>query len=681
VAEGDGGGLATGANTRTPDVFISYASQDAPLANTVVAALEREGLKCWIAPRDVTPGEFYADAIVRAINEAIILVLILTENAITSPHVLREVERTSAKRHSIVSFRIGAVTLPPALEYFLSASHWLDATTSGVDSAMPKLVEAVKRLVAPSSGVDPGCTSDIAKRTADLLPHPPSTKSGPRLSGPVIALSAVIALGLAYFAADRLWFSKHATGERHFAVEAPAAAPLAPAISEKSVAVLPFVDMSEKKDQEYFSDGLSEELIDMLTKIPDLQVPARTSSFYFKGKQTTVEDIAKALNVSHVLEGSVRKSGNKLRVTAQLIRVDNGYHLWSESYDREMSDVFKVQDDIAAAVVKALKVSLLQAPRAVSTANSEAYTLYLQARLIWRRGTRESDLKAIEYLQQALRIDPRFAPGWATLAHYYVSHFANYTDEQYQTVRPRVLAAAERAIALEPQISEAHLAKASMLFNMDWDWNAANNEVTTALQLDPRSVDALRLAASIADVRGRHDEALELMLRALSIDPVNANAYAHLAWEQQNLDRNGEAESNFRKALELNPTGDGLHYGLALLAIKRGNAQTALDELEHEPEEAFRLTGRAIAYDALGRSADANRALAELERKYADMAFYGFLMIYASRNDLDQAFYWLDRGYEKRDDGLPLAPMDYFLRNLHGDPRWQKFLRKMNLSE
>ena len=174
-----------------------------------------------------------------------------------------------------------------------------------------------------------------------------------------------------------------------------------------------------------------------------------------------------------------------------------------------------------------------------------------------------------------------------------------------------------------------------------------------------------------------------VLVLSLVITGCNRNAESYVAAGKKLAAKGKTAEAilNYRKALQLNPTGEGLHYGLALLAIKRGNAQTALDELEHEPEEAFRLTGRAIAYDALGRSADANRALAELERKYADMAFYGFLMIYASRNDLDQAFYWLDRGYEKRDDGLPLAPMDYFLRNLHGDPRWQKFLRKMNLSE
>jgi TolB-like protein len=343
VAEGNGEEQTSSARPGTPDVFISYASQDSALADAVVSALERQGLKCWIAPRDVTPGEFYADAIVRAINEAMILVLVLTENAVTSPHVLREVERTSAKRHSIVSFRIGAVKLPPALEYFLSASHWLDASTSSVESAMPKLVEAVKRLVAPSSGVDSNRANDTMTSAADLFPRPPSANASQRVSRPVLALSAVIALGLAYLAVNKLWLEKHTAGTQPVAAMAPAPAPAAQVISEKSVAVLPFIDMSEKKDQEYFSDGLSEELIDMLTKIPDLRVPARTSSFYFKGKQATIADIAKALGVAHVLEGSVRKSGNTLRITAQLIRVDSGYHIWSETYDRQFDDIFKIQ--------------------------------------------------------------------------------------------------------------------------------------------------------------------------------------------------------------------------------------------------------------------------------------------------------------------------------------------------
>jgi len=278
------------------DAFISYASQDATVANAIVAALERAELKCWIAPRDVTPGEFYADAIVRALNAARTFVIVLTGNAVSSPHVLREVERASAKRHPIISFRVGSVALPPALEYFLSASHWLDAGASGIDNALPKLVEAVQRLVAPPSAVESG-RAGAAKSAAELLPHAPvDTKSSRRMSRLAVGFAVVLAIVMTYLVVDRFWLQKHAANERPVAAAAPIAA-----LSDKSVAVLPFVDMSEKKDQEYFSDGLSEELIDRLAHSADLKVIARTSSFQFKGKNEDVRTIGQRLGVANLL--------------------------------------------------------------------------------------------------------------------------------------------------------------------------------------------------------------------------------------------------------------------------------------------------------------------------------------------------------------------------------------------
>jgi adenylate cyclase len=236
-----------------------------------------------------------------------------------------------------------------------------------------------------------------------------------------------LCVALAYFVVDKFWLSKHAGSERPVAALAPAAAPVAPAISEKSVAVLPFLDMSEKKDQEYFSDGISEELIDLLTKVPGLHVPARTSSFYFKGKSEDIPTIAKRLLVAHVIEGSVRKSGNRLRVTAQLVRADNGYHLWSETYDRKVDDIFKVQDEIAGAVVKALKVSLLdtEGARAAPTANSEAYALYMQARALILRGAVTDSARAADYLQLAIKLDPKFAPAYARLTQVRTFQYEN----------------------------------------------------------------------------------------------------------------------------------------------------------------------------------------------------------------------------------------------------------------
>jgi len=341
------------ASGSTPSVFISYASLDSAIAESTCEALEKAGVRCWIAPRDVTPGAFYGDEIVHAIDAAKAIVLILSQNAATSPHVLREVERAASKRHAVISLRIDKGPLPAGLEYFLNTSQWLDASSGDTSRALPKLVSAVGAAIQAPTVTPTGLPTARALAPAVAAISP---------KGLVFVVASVVGLALVGFAADRLWLSSHraaAIPTTTPVASAPVPSTAAPVIPEKPVAVLAFVDMSEKKDQEYFSDGLSEELIDMLTKVPELRVPARTSSFYFKGKQATLTDIAKALGVTHVLEGSVRKSGSALRVTAQLIRVDNGYHIWSETYDRNQEDVFKIQDDIARAVVDKLRLTLL----------------------------------------------------------------------------------------------------------------------------------------------------------------------------------------------------------------------------------------------------------------------------------------------------------------------------------
>jgi len=366
------------AGTGTPTVFISYASQDAAVAGALVEALERHGVGCWIAPRDVRAGAQYADAIVRAISGAKAIVLVLSENAIASSHVSREIERASSKKRPIIALRIDAAPLTPALEYFLSESHWVEAQTGSMDAAYARLIDAIR---------DPART---APRNTPAVPLEVSAAIG-RAASPklrfnwvLLAVGTVLVGALAALLADKFWIPSHVAHEKPVATSslAPAAGvPAQSTISEKSIAVLPFVDMSEKQDQEYFSDGLSEELIDRLTHAPDLRVISRTSSFYFKGKQATIGDIAKTLGVSHVLEGSVRKAGRKLRITAQLIRASDGSHLWSQTYDRSLADVFKVQDEIAGTVAQALKVALRSGTTGRTEASQEAVQLGAEGQL------------------------------------------------------------------------------------------------------------------------------------------------------------------------------------------------------------------------------------------------------------------------------------------------------------
>jgi TolB-like protein len=355
------------------DVFISYANQDTAVADALCASLERCGLSCWIAPRDVMPGALYADSIVRAINGAKILILVLSGHSVASSHVGKEIERASSKSRPIIALRIDAAPLTPSLEYFLSESQWVDATSIGIEAAHAKLAEAVQ---AQLRGTGPGTKGAVATGAASAKPS--------RKRWPAVAALAVAALiGVAVFV--RFWPAPRSpavvqTVPGSTGVAAPDGSVQGTVDTQKSVAVLPFEDLSKNKDEAYFSDGLAGELIDLLAKVPGLRVPARMSSFYFKGRQATLQEIARALNVSHVLEGTVRSSGQTLRVTTDLVSVDTGTPVWSETYDRKLDDVFKIQDDIAGSVVGALKVSLLgkAAPRATPTANSADYTAYLK---------------------------------------------------------------------------------------------------------------------------------------------------------------------------------------------------------------------------------------------------------------------------------------------------------------
>jgi TolB-like protein/lipoprotein NlpI len=659
-------------------VFISYASQDATVAGALVEALEQNGVKCWIAPRDVKAGAQYADAIVRAISGAKAVVLVLSESAAASSHVSREIERASSRKRPIIALRIDAAPLTPALEYFLSESQWVEAQTGRMETAYAKLIDDIRDPARTAPRNTPAASLKVSAATA--------RPAHPKLRFNWIVLAAGTLFVVAALLVYKFWISSHVAQERPVATSSLAPAVGVPAqatISEKSVGVMPFLDMSEKKDQEYFSDGLSEELIDMLTKIPALRVPARTSSFYFKGKQATIADIAKALSVAHLLEGSVRKSGNTLRITVQLVRADNGYHLWSQTYDRKLDDIFKIQDEIASAVVKALKVSLLgdAVPKPKGTGNVEAYTLYLQGRAgVLRAGTVADFEKAADYLQQALKLDPKFAPAWVWLSvvRSIQAGWVIPVQQGYEEARR----AASQAQALDPNLSEAHSVMGQIHLYYDWDWARTHSEVQKALELDPSNPYAWLFGGRLAQITGHYDEALESYQRAVASDPLNAFVHKYIGYSNYMMGRFAEALAAFRKAADLDP-GKGLFFsiGPGLVKLASGEPTAALAEFERVKDDDDRRFGRAITYHALGRKADADLALAEYEKKYAEADAYRIAEIYAFRGEVDRAFAWLDRAYRQRDGGLPVVRGDPLLKNLHSDPRFKAFLRKMNLPE
>jgi TolB-like protein/Tfp pilus assembly protein PilF len=637
-------------------VFISYASADSGIAHKACSALEAAGFPCWIAPRDVIPGTLYADGIVGAIDDSRILVLLLSKEAVASAHVRRELERAASKRHPIIALKVDAAPLNRAFEYFLNESQWIDASASGTDGAIAKLVDAVGRHLSPGS----------AAAHASQVPVRKALKS--RRAWGIAAAIVVLALVAAYFVTGR------ARLHWQIATTIPVAA--------KSIAVLPFVDMSEKKDQEYFGDGMAEEIIDLLAKVPDLLVPARTSSFYFKGKSTKVPEIARELGVAQVLEGSIRRSGDRIRVTAQLVRADTGYHLWSETYDRPLDDIFKVQDDIANAVVQALQVTLMGGPltrQKGGTQNLEAYQLYLRALSSMRQNTVPSITAARDDFDLAIKLDPDFGLAWAELSRetlLLTNNGAYSPQEGYERARQQ----AQHALLLSPDVSEAHSTLANVYRNYDWNWAASAAEVRLALASDPANPTALMRAGQLAYTLGRWDDAERQLRSALVRDPLNTIVIVSLGIAQYCAGRFSDAEATYRRLLELAPDfllGRSL-LGKTLLA--EGKPEAALAMLQQDDEFA-RQGYLPIILQAAGRQEESDEALKVLITKFADTKAYYVAMTYAYRGDRDLAFQWLERAYEQRDQAFREFVGERLFKNLEGDSRYKAFLKKMNLPE
>ncbi len=663
-------GQSTGP-TSSGDVFISYASQDKPTADAVCAALESAGVVCWIAPRNVTPGEFYAESIVHAIDSARVVVVVLSQNAAASQHVLREVERASSKRLPLVAFRTDAAPLPAGLGYFLNSSQWLDAQAIGIDQALSRLVEAVRSALSQPA---------VAAAAGPRAPAQLMTRERWR---PVLIALVVVAVAVsAYFA------TKKYQAANHSAAPAPVAAAPAAGISEKSIAVLPFVDMSEKHDEEYFADGLSEELIDHLTHNADLRVIARTSSFAFKGKNEDMRSIATQLGVAHLLEGSVRKAGGELRITAQLIRASDGVHLWSEIYDRKLTDIFKVQDEISKTVATALNAALntpsatASKPASQGTTNIAAYNLVLQGNYIFWRGGKGDNGKAVEYLLQALKLDPNYALAWAKLARFYA--WQGYIGELSAAEGvSKGRAAADRALALDPNSAEAYYARANISRLILGDWAAATADNERAAALSPLGELGYNARANIlsvrADMSGHYDEAIKFARQRLMTDPLDVETMMDLGFYEQHAGHFEESAAISRRLLELSPgyVVANAQYGQTLLLM--GKNLEALAATQKESDEAAKSATLSCVYWALGRHAESDAALAALERGFPDSNVYDIASVHAWRGEADAAFAWLDRAYLLRKGTLHSLRGDSLFNKLHHDPRFEALLRKAKL--
>jgi adenylate cyclase len=466
------------------------------------------------------------------------------------------------------------------------------------------------------------------------------------------------------------------------AVSAGVSAPEPPstdaASAAPSIAVLPFVDMSPDKDQEYLSDGIAEELLNLLVKIPTLQVAARTSSFSFKGKDVKIADVARELHVANVLEGSVRKSGDRVRITAQLIQADSGFHLYSETFDRTLDDVFAIQDEISAAVVEAMKIQLLgTAPKTVQV-DPNAYALYLQGRYLYGRRTQTDWEKATQAYQDALQIDPDYAAAWAGLARvFYARASQSYIDLHQGAAQARQ--AAQKALALQPTLAEGYVSLAAIQMTYDWDWAGSEASLRRALELTPGLVDAIADLGILNRYIGNLDEAIELDRRAVELDPLSLQGYHALGLALIYDGQLDEADQVYQHLLTLNPEFAAANLARSRVRLLQGQPEEALSLAEREVEPFWREFGVVSALYVLGRTDEADARLAVLIEQNQDDAAYQIAQLYAFRGDRNQVFEWLERAYVQRDGGLPEMLLDPYLRAFSDDPRWTELVRKVGL--
>ena len=489
-------------------------------------------------------------------------------------------------------------------------------------------------------------------------------------------IMVLLALALGYFAFDKFVLGPTRVAElvEETARRARSDA-LVESYGEKSIAVLAFVDMSVSKDQEYMSDGIAEELLNLLAKIPELRVISRSSAFSFKGQDLEIPEIAERLNVGHILEGSVRTAGNQLRITAQLIEARSDTHLWSETYDRTLEDVFAIQDEIAAEVVRQLKITLLDESPKVDETDPDAYKLYLQARHLSARFTSEGFAQSNALLERALAIAPDYAAAWGSLAENYANQAGIALlpfDEGFGLARE----AANRALAIDPANVEAHAQLGWIALTYDADPASAASHLERALALEPTDSRVLSYAAALVRSLGRSHEDVALQEYLSARDPVNPSHYYNLANAYTSVGRLDEAISANHTALSLSPSTIGAHYSIGAALLLEGKPEEALAAMQKEAS-IWRLIGLPMAHHALGQAAESDATVAELIEQLEKDAAYNIAYVRAFRGEADRAFEWLDKAVAYHDPGLSQIVIEPLFSNIHTDPRWLPFLRKI----
>ncbi len=509
-------------------------------------------------------------------------------------------------------------------------------------------------------------TPEGMKRTETVSPNESIPQWSRRKFAVFVAIAAVIAAGLLAYQFGRSKGARVTTA------------------TDKSIAVLPLVNTSGDHGNDYFSDGLSEELIAVLAKIPGLKIIGRSSSFLFKGKSDDSRSIGEKLGVANLLEGSVRKQGDRVRIVAELINAADGRALWSETYDRELKDVFAVQSEIATAVTEQLKLKLLGAPAksdaAPSNDNLAAYNALQQGTFYFRLSTEEGTRKATEFFDEAIRLDPRYALAYAQLSAAWRQLAATWlggaeANEAYAKARN----AAQTALSLSPNLATAHEALGFILVTPDLDFAAAEAEFRKAEKLAPADAGPKFALSFVFAVQGRLAEAEKIMRQTLALDPLGVTRYLNLARILIAGGRYDEAEAALHKAIELQPAAARLHAYLTIIDVLRGNAAAALQDAQLEPKGFWQDYALALAQQGQSDHPTANAALQKLLNEDAVSGPFQIAVVYGLRKEPDKMFDWLERAYTEHDPGLTQLLATPFLLTYRADPRFAAFCQKLKL--
>ena len=672
------------AESGPPAVFLSYASQDAGAAKRISDALQAGGIQVWFDQSALRGGDAWDQKIRREIRDCALFIPIISAHTASRPEGYFRLEWAIADQRTQMIARNKAFIVPVCV----------DGTPEGI-ADLPDSFHRVQWTRLPG-GETPrsfcdriahlltGRAPSFASAAAAAVLTPPPTAAARRAALPIV-IAGLAACALAAFAIVRHVSSDTAASHASSAIGTPRTATAGDSFSPPphSLAVLPFVNMSADKQQDYFSDGLSEELLDSLAKVHDLQVAARTSSFSFKGEKVEIAEIARKLNVGAILEGSVRRDGNRVRITAQLINALTGFHVWSETYDRDLKNVLALQSEIATAVTGALQATLLpEAAAAIETGgtqNAAALDAYLRGKTLARDDfSQQREQAAIAAFESAFHLDPKFAKAYASFAVENTSYSNNFAREnELALYGQRARSAAQKSVELAPDLGESHAAMAYVMERIALDFPGARREYARALELSPNDAEILSRSGGFYLVMGLRDRGLVNLRRALLLDPLNTRIWTYVANYMEVAGESAEATNEVEHALALNPDSPIEHSLRGMIALDQGDADRAIANCTMTAPIWQARFCLALSYDKLHKRPESDAQITAMLADLGNSSAYQLAAIYAQRGDIPKAVEWLETAYRLRDPGLSSLKSDRLLDPVRGASRFVEIERKL----